>query len=146
MGSTMQAFCCSDEKNEETVDDQISSTNTALKSSILGQKNLPSNDIMPFENINKILETKLTDEPHPFEDYVIINSLGKGEYSEVYLVKNKKNNNIFALKKIKRNKSVSDNDIKQEVEKFKQLNHAYINNIYDYYSIFNLMKYKYFIY
>ena len=129
----MQAFCCSDEKNEEKTDDQISSTNSALKSSIMGQKNLPTNDIIPLDNINKILEAKLTDEPHPFEDYVVIDFLGKGEYSEVYLIKNKKNNNIFALKKIKKNKSVNDDDIKQEIEKFKQLNHAYINNIYDYY-------------
>ena len=133
MGSAMQAFCCSDEKNEEKTDDQISSTNSALKSSIMGQKNLPTNDIIPLDNINKILEAKLTDEPHPFEDYVVIDFLGKGEYSEVYLIKNKKNNNIFALKKIKKNKSVNDDDIKQEIEKFKQLNHAYINNIYDYY-------------
>ena len=133
MGSTMQAFCCSDEKNEEKTDDQISSTNSALKSSIMGQKNLPTNDIIPLDNINKILEAKLTDEPHPFEDYVVIDFLGKGEYSEVYLIRNKKNNNIFALKKIKKNKSVNDDDIKQEIEKFKQLNHAYINNIYDYY-------------
>ena len=57
----------------------------------------------------------------------------KGEYSEVYLIKKKKNNNIFALKKIKKNKSVNDDDIKQEIEKFKQLNHTKINNKYDYY-------------
>ena len=135
MGSTLEAFCCSNEKTEETIDKPNiqDSTNTALKSSILGQNKLPSNDIIPLSNINKILEFKSSDKPHPFEDYIIIDFLGKGEYSEVYLVKNKKNNDYFALKKIKRNKEVYDEDIKTEIEKFKQLNHAYINNIYEYY-------------
>ena len=133
MGSTLQAFCCSDEKTEESLDSQISSTNTALKSSIMGQKNLPSNDIMTLSNINKILGVKLTDTSHPFNNYVLIDFLGRGEYSEVYLVQNKKNNNVFALKKIKRNNLVNDEDIKKELEKFKQLSHAYVSNIYDYY-------------
>jgi serine/threonine protein kinase len=135
MGSTMEAFCCSNEKTEETID-KLSiqdSTNTALKSSIIGQNKLPSNDIMPLFNLNKILEFKSSDEPHPFEDFVIIEFLGKGEYSEVYLVKNKKNNEVFVLKKIKRNKEVNEEDIEKELEKYKQLNHAYINNIYEYY-------------
>ena len=92
MGSTLEAFCCSNEKTEETIDKPNiqDSTNTALKSSILGQNKLPSNDIIPLSNINKILEFKSSDKPHPFEDYIIIDFLGKGEYSEVYLVKNKK--------------------------------------------------------
>ena len=141
MGSTMQAFCCSDEKSDETQNNndiqekQITSTNHALKSSLMGQNKYPSNDIIPLSNINKVLQIKSSSElnSHPFIDYLLVDFLGKGENSEIYIVKNKKNNYIYALKKIKKNKSTKDEEIKKEIEKFKQLNHAYINNVYDYY-------------
>ena len=137
----MQAFCCSDEKTEETQnnndnqEDQITSTNHALKSSLMGQNKYPSNEIIPLSNINKVLQLKSSSElnSHPFIDYVLVDFLGKGEYSETYIVKNKKNNFVYALKKIKKNKTIKDEEIKKEIEKFKQLNHAYINNIYEYY-------------
>ena len=137
----MQAFCCSDEKSDETQNNndiqekQISSTNHALKSSLMEQNKYPSNDIIPLSNINKVLQIKSSSElnSHPFIDYVLVDFLGKGENSEIYIVKNKKNNYIYALKKIKKNKSTKDEEIKKEIEKFKQLNHAYINNVYDYY-------------
>jgi len=141
MGSKMQAFCCSDEKSDETQnnndnqEDQITSTNHALKSSLMGHNKYPSNEIIPLSNINKVLQLKSSSElnSHPFIDYVLVDFLGKGEYSETYIVKNKKDNYIYALKKIKKNKSIKDEEIKKEIEKFKQLNHAYINNIYEYY-------------
>ena len=141
MGSTMQAFCCSDEKSDETQNNndiqekQITSTNHELKSSLMGQNKYPSNDIIPLSNINKVLQIKSSSElnSHPFIDYLLVDFLGKGENSEIYIVKNKKNNYIYALKKIKKNKSTKDEEIKKEIEKFKQLNHAYINNVYDYY-------------
>ena len=137
----MQAFCCSDEKSDETQNNndiqekQITSTNHALKSSLMGQNKYSSNDIIPLSNINKVLQIKSSSElnSHPFIDYVLVDFLGKGENSEIYIVKNKKNNYIYALKKIKKNKSTKDEEIKKEIEKFKQLNHAYINNVYDYY-------------
>ena len=137
----MQAFCCSDEKTDETQnnndnqEDQITSTNHALKSSLMGQNKYPSNEIIPLSNINKVLQLKSSSElnSHPFIDYVLVDFLGKGEYSETYIVKNKKNNFVYALKKIKKNKTIKDEEIKKEIEKFKQLNHAYINNIYEYY-------------
>ena len=137
----MQAFCCSDEKSDETQNNndiqekQITSTNHELKSSLMGQNKYPSNDIIPLSNINKVLQIKSSSElnSHPFIDYVLVDFLGKGENSEIYIVKNKKNNYIYALKKIKKNKSTKDEEIKKEIEKFKQLNHAYINNVYDYY-------------
>ena len=141
MGATLEAFCCSNENREETQDNnphkngsQITSTNEALKDNIMDINKLPSNKILPVDDINKFLEIKSPEEnDHPFQDYILFDYLGKEEFSEVYVVKNKNNNDIFALKKLKRNKLAKEDEIKYELEKLKQLKHAYINKIYDYY-------------
>ena len=141
MGTTLEAFCCSNEKREDTLNDpnekgnQITSTNNALKSSLMGQNKLPSNNILPLNDINKFLEIESTEEKnvHPFKDYILIDYLGKGECSEVYIVRNRKTNDVLVLKKMKRNKKTKEEEIKIELEKLKQLNHAYINKIYEYY-------------
>ena len=145
MGSTLQAFCCSDEKNEDqknNPDSQITSANKTSNQDFMGNNKLPTNDILPLSNgINKILEIKSIDEQknHPFINYVLIDSLGKGEISEAYIVKNKENKNNYILKKIKRNKLTGDEEIKNEIEKYKQLNHAYLNSIYEYYITENFV-------
>ena len=139
MGATLEAFCCSNENREETQDNnhnpngsQIDETNSASKNNIMEVNKLPSNKILPAGDINKFLEIKPTDD-HPFQDYFLFEYLGKVEFSEVYVVKNKNNNDIFALKKLKRNKLTKEEEIKYELEKLKKLNHAYINQIYKYY-------------
>ena len=139
MGATLEAFCCSNENREETQDNNhnpngsaITTINEASKNNIMEVNKLPSNKILPEGDINKFLEIKPTDD-HPFQDYVLFEYLGKEEFSEVYMVKNKNNNDIFALKKLKRNKLAKEEEIKYELEKLKQLNHAYINKIYKYY-------------
>ena len=139
MGATLEAFCCSNENREETQDNNhnpngstITTINEASKNNIMEVNKLPSNKILPAGDINKFLEIKPTDD-HPFQDYVLFEYLGKEEFSEVYMVKNKNNNDIFALKKLKRNKLAKEEEIKYELEKLKQLNHAYINKIYKYY-------------
>ena len=123
MGATLESFCCSNENREETQDNNHNPN---------GSTKLPSNKLLPEGDINKFLEIKPTDD-HPFQDYVLFEYLGKEEFSEVYMVKNKNNNDIFALKKLKRNKLAKEEEIKYELEKLKQLNHAYINKIYKYY-------------
>ena len=133
MGSTLQTFCCSDEKNEDQTnnqDSQITSANKTSNQDFIRNNKLPTNDILPLSNgISKIMEIKSIDEQknHPFINYVLIDSLGKGEVSEVYIVKNKENKNNYILKKIKRNKLTGEEEIKNEIEKYKQLNHAYLN-------------------
>ena len=125
MGATLEAFCCSNENREETIDNpdlqdsQITSTNNASKSNFIGQNKFPSNQIMPISDINKFLELKSPEDKnaHPFKDYILIEYLGKGEYSEVYIVKNKTNNEIFVLKKLRRNKLTKDDEITFELEK-----------------------------
>ena len=136
MGATLESFCCSNENREETQDGShnpngsaITTINEASKNNIMEANKLPSNKILPAGDINKFLEIKPTDD-HPFQDYVLFEYLGKEEFSEVYMVKNKNNNDIFALKKLKRNKLAKEEEIKYELEKLKQLNHAYINKIY----------------
>ena len=139
MGATLESFCCSNENREETQDNNhnpngstITTINEASKNNIMEVNKLPSNKLLPEGDINKFLEIKPTDD-HPFQDYVLFEYLGKEEFSEVYMVKNKNNNDIFALKKLKRNKLAKEEEIKYELEKLKQLNHAYINKIYKYY-------------
>ena len=50
-----------------------------------------------------------------------------------FMAKNKKNNEILAIKKLKRNKNANEEEIKSELDNLKKLKHAYINKIYDYY-------------
>ena len=116
MGSTLQTFCCSDEKNEDQTnnqDSQITSANKTSNQDFIRNNKLPTNDILPLSNgISKLLEIKSIDEQknHPFINYVLIDSLGKGEISEVYIVKNKENKNNYILKKIKRNKLTGEEE------------------------------------
>ena len=139
MGATLESFCCSNENREETQDNNhnpngstITTINEASKNNIMEVNKLPLNKLLHEGDINKFLEIKPTDD-HPFQDYVLFEYLGNEEFSEVYMVKNKNNNDIFALKKLKRNKLTKEEEIKYELEKLKQLNHAYINKIYKYY-------------
>jgi hypothetical protein len=60
MGATLEAFCCSNENREETQGNnankngsQITSTNEALKDNIMDINKLPSNKILPVDDINK---------------------------------------------------------------------------------------------
>ena len=121
MGTTFEAFCCSNENREITQgninnkDSLNSSSDLPIKSSIFGNNGL-----------NQMMD-------NPFRDYLIIEFLGKGTNSTTYMAKNKKNNEILAIKKLKRKKESNEEEIKSELDNLKKLNHAYINKIYDYY-------------
>ena len=121
MGTTFEAFCCSNENREITQgninnkDSLNSSSDLPIKSSIFGNNGL-----------NQMMD-------NPFRDYLIIEFLGKGTNSTTYMAKNKKNNEILAIKKLKRKKESNEEEIKSELDNLKKLNHDYINKIYDYY-------------
>ena len=121
MGTTFEAFCCSNENREITQgninnkDSLNSSSDLPIKSSIFGNNGL-----------NQMMD-------NPFRDYLLIEYLGKGANSITYMGKNKKNNEILAIKKLKRKKEANEEEIKSELDNLKKLNHAYINKIYDYY-------------
>ena len=139
----MEAFCCSNDKREDTIDNEnlhgnniSSSSYTKLKQNINNSK-LPSNGITLY-NINEVLQLKTHEEKrnNPFKDYILIEKIAEKDISEVFMIKNTKNNDIFALKRIKKNKNdinITDEKIKNIIEKFKQLNHAYLNKIYEYF-------------
>ena len=139
----MEAFCCSNDKREDTIDNEnlhgnniSSSSYTKLKQNINNSK-LPSNGIT-LNNINEVLQLKTHEEKrnNPFKDYILIEKIAEKDISEVFMIKNTKNNDIFALKRIKKNKNdinITDEKIKNIIEKFKQLNHAYLNKIYEYF-------------
>ena len=121
MGTTFEAFCCSNENREITQgninnkDSLNSSSDLPIKSSIFGNNGL-----------NQMMD-------NPFRDYLLIEYLGKSANSITYMAKNKKNNEILAIKKLKRKKEANEEEIKSELDNLKKLNHAYINKIYDYY-------------
>jgi serine/threonine protein kinase len=135
MGSAMETFCCSNKSESNNQQNQYdSSTNPSL---ILPEnKNLPSNTILIGSDISKILQINRNDNNgNFFSNYELLEKIGQGECSEVFLIKNKNDKNIYVLKKMKRNKSINLNDEEatKQIESLKQLNHSYINKIYDYY-------------
>ena len=118
----MEAFCCFNNKSEDTLYNQnpqeishLPSTNSSLRSSFLVQNKLPSNEIIFSNNINDVLQLKTPEDKknNPFLDYMLVEKIAERNCSEVYVVKNKKNNGIFVLKKIKRNKvnNITDKEI-----------------------------------
>ena len=126
MGAAMESFCCAnkDEENNNPQDDN--STNYKL----------PSYEILVGSDISKVIQLNSNNKnENPFSNYELLEKLGEGESGEVFIIKNKNEKGIFALKKIKRNTSsnLSEDDINKEIETLKQLNHAYINKIYEHY-------------
>ena len=122
----METFCCANkEESYNNNNDSHITDATGL---------LPSNKIMSENDLIKIIQLNSTKDI-PFTNYELIEKLGEGECGEVFIIKNKSNKNVFALRKLKRNKStnLSENEISQEIENLKQLNHAYINKIYEHY-------------
>ena len=126
MGSAMESFCCANKSDNPQNNNETSNSNF---------EGLPTNEILAGGSLNKILQNTPNEKhDNPFNDYDILEKLGEGHCSEVFVVKHKKNKNIYALKKIKRNKSVelNEEEINKKIEVLKQLNHPYINKIYEY--------------
>lgn len=124
----MEAFCCANKADGNNPQN----TNETLNSNFEG---LPTNEIITGNNLNKILQlSSFQKNENPFTEYELLEKLGEGECSEVYVIKNKKDKNIYVLKKFKRNKTsnLDDDEIRKQIEALKQLNHSYINKIYEY--------------
>ena len=124
----MEAFCCANKADGNNPQN----TNETLNSNFEG---LPTNEIITGNNLNKILQlSSFQKNENPFTEYELLEKLGEGECSEVYVIKNKKDKNIYVLKKFKRNKTsnLDDDEIRKQIETLKQLNHSYINKIYEY--------------
>ena len=122
----MESFCCGDKSDNPQNINETSNSN---------YEGLPTNEIVAGGNLNKILQNTPNEKhDNPFKDYDILEKLGEGHCSEVFVVKHKRNKNIFALKKIKKNKSVEldEENISKKIDALKQLNHPYIDKIYEY--------------
>ena len=133
MGSAMETFCCA---NKVEINNNQDNHNPNDIINPPTQRNLPSTEIFTGTDLNKILQINSNDiNDKPFSNYELVDRLGKGGCGEVFIIKNKNDKNIFALKKLKRNKSLilSEDEIKLELELLKNLNHSYINKIYEYY-------------
>ena len=76
---------------------------------------------------------------NPFYDYHKIKLLGQGSFGTVYLVKNKKLNNNFAMKIIEKssNDEEKEDEIKNEINILRKLDHPNILKINDFFSTKN---------
>ena len=76
---------------------------------------------------------------NPFYDYHKIKLLGQGSFGTVYLVKNKKLNNYFAMKIIEKssNDEEREDEIKNEINILRKLDHPNILKINDFFSTKN---------
>jgi len=136
MGSAMESFCCA---NKDELNDSINqqNPNNSSNSSYLNiTGKIPTNEIKSFNDLGKIVQVNSKDNGNkPFSNYELVDKIELGENSEVYIVKNKDDKNIYILKKIKRDNTsdLTENDISKKIESMKQLNHPYIIKIYEYY-------------
>ena len=146
----MSKFCCIDSRdimfNQNYPNSQRGLTDTK-KESFRQQKShselVPMSQInMPIANMESSSSFSITSEyvimkreGSPIPDYDIISKIGEGAYGKVFKVRNKRNNKLRALKQInvfnmnenKRKK------IMREIEILKNLDHIYINKLYEYY-------------
>ena len=68
------------------------------------------------------------------DNYKILSKIGKGTFGKVYEVKNKKTNQIRAMKTIKKSENNEENEeLLNEIEIMIKLEHPNIIKIYDYY-------------
>lgn len=65
---------------------------------------LESDPIETFKSIEKDLDQHV--QTLPIEDFMSINKVGQGTFGEVFKVKEKKTNKIYALKRLKTEKEV----------------------------------------
>ena len=126
----METFCCSNRKeiNPNQIPNDIINPPT--------QRNLPTSELLAGSDLKKILQINSNNkDDNPFANYELIEKLGEGECGEVFIIKNKNDKNIFVLKKLKKNKSLnlSKEELNQQIEFLKTLNHPYINKIYESY-------------
>ena len=136
MGSAMETFCCA---NKDELNDSINqqNPNNSTNSSILNiTGKIPTNEMKMSNDLGNIIQVNSKKKDNiPFSNYELVDKIEQGENSEVYIVKNKEDKNIFVLKKLKKDNTsdLTENDISKRLDSLKQLNHPYISKIYDYY-------------
>ena len=67
-------------------------------------------------------------------DYLVLSSLGKGSYGDVHLVKQRRTNELFALKEIRRKKKGSSANtmyIRNEIEIMKRCSHVNVVRLFE---------------
>ncbi len=66
--------------------------------------------------------------------YEKVKKLGQGSYGEVWLVKHKLFGKLFALKTIEKGRNSNDEEIKNEIEILKKLDHSFVLKILEFHS------------
>ena len=136
MGSALESFCCA---NKDELNDSINqqNPNNLTNSSILNiTGKIPTNEMKMSNDLGNIIQVNSKNKNSiPFSNYELVDKIEQGENSEIYIVKNKEDKNIFILKKLKKDNTsdLTENDISKRLDSLKQLNHPYINKIYEYY-------------
>jgi calcium-dependent protein kinase len=129
MGTALNLFCdvCTDKTNK---DDRkgayyINETDTSAPQSLMDIKISSKNFVVLRQN-------------HFFDDYEKIKFLGEGAFGSVFKVRKKETGAIRALKEISK-ESLYENmgneeELKNEIEVLKNLDHPYIMKIYEFYE------------
>ena len=97
------------------------------------ENNLDSLSKLPISNRNVIRKQT----GNPLDDYDVVKKLGKGTFGTVYKVINKKTGIIRAMKVIPKNNlkcGFTDEDIIQEIDILKKLDHPHIIRIFEFYT------------
>lgn len=71
----------------------------------------------------------------PLEKYEIIKNLGVGSFGKVFMIKNKGAKMLRAMKEIKKDKFIHEDDIRNEINILKKLNHPNIIKIFEFFSV-----------
>ena len=129
MGTAMKLICnvCSDKINndERTGNYFINETDTSAPQSVVEIK-------ISSKNFVNLRQNRF------FDDYDKIKFLGEGAFGSVYQVKKKETGVIRALKEISKealNENMeNEEELKNEIEVLKNLDHPYIMKIYEFYE------------
>ena len=141
----MGVICKDEGKEKEKEKESFSHKNTKDTMTTLDKNDFPKKreEIKIISCKNKVtIDTNLLTSGgtnNPFYDYHKIKLLGQGSFGTVYLVKNKKLNNNFAMKIIEKssNDEEKEDEIKNEINILRKLDHPNILKINDFFSTKN---------
>jgi protein-serine/threonine kinase len=100
---------------------------------IVSNKRLGRNPIITSREKSSIETSISCSQTTLLDDYQVIKKIGSGSFGKVYMIKSKKNNQIYALKLIDKKKLSNDKQfemLKTEKRILESIDHPYINKVH----------------